>query len=440
MTTMRKILTGVVGLTALAAIGGGAWAWNTLSTTRNAVADYSTRLADFRSTDEAAIKRGEYVMHAADCSACHTKGNGDFAGGYEMPTPFGTLVSSNITPDVDTGIGAMTEKDFFDAVRHGQGSKGLLYPAMPYTAYVKLTDADMHDLWAYMSTVQPVAQKIDENAGMPFPFNIRLAMLGWDMLFFKNAPLPVVAGETAEIERGRYLVEGPGHCSACHTPRNALGAEIAAQNLEGARVGAWFAPEITGNPHVGLGESTVQEVAAYLGTGTDGKAMASGPMAEAVEHSLQYMTEDDRLAMAAYLKSLPGSGKTAPAPLAASTPAMARGALAYEVNCSACHGVAGEGMGLLAPAFAGNHGILADDVTNLAHVLLVGARAAATNVTPTSAGMPSFAWKMDDRQIADVLDYIRNSWGNAAAPVRPEDIGALRSELDAATKLATPLQ
>ncbi|MDH2328203.1 cytochrome c [Cereibacter sp. SYSU M97828] len=422
-----KILGGAV---AVAAIGAGIWAWTTLDTSRNAVADDTVRLADFTSTDAKAVKRGEYVMRAADCSACHTKGNGEFAGGYEMPTPFGTLVSSNITTDVDSGIGAMTERDFFDAVRHGQGSKGLLYPAMPYTAYAKLTDQDMHDLWAFMSTVEPVAHKIDETAGMPFPFNIRLAMLGWDMLFFQNKGFEATASDEV-LKRGEYLVEGAGHCSACHTPRNALGAEIASQHLEGSRVGAWFAPEITGNAHLGLGASGADEVAAYLGTGTDGKAMATGPMAEAVEHSLQYLTEDDRLAMAAYLKSLPGSGATAPEPMTG----LERGALAYEVNCSACHGTAGEGMGLLAPAFAGNHGILADDVTNLAHVMLKGARAAATDVTPTSAGMPSFAWKMDDRQIADVLDYIRNSWGNAAAPVRAEDIGALRGELDAGAPL-----
>ncbi|SMO99999.1 cytochrome c [Paracoccus laeviglucosivorans] len=435
--SMKQILTGVAGLAVIAAVGAGALLWQKHSTTRNGVADDSVALADFQSTDAEAIKRGEYVMRSADCAACHTRESGDFAGGYEIATPFGTLISSNISPDRETGIGAMTQRDFFDAVRNGQGSKGLLYPAMPYTAYAKISDQDMQDLWAYMSTVKPVSHAIDENAGMGFPYNQRLAMAGWNMLFFDNSGFEAHASADPVVERGRYLVEGAGHCSACHTPRNGLGAEIGAQYLQGARIGSWFAPEITGNAHVGLGESSIEEVATYLRSGTDGKAMASGPMAEAVEHSLQYMTQDDARAMATYLKSLPGSELTAPQPIPATDPAMTRGALAYEVNCSACHGVAGEGMGLLAPAFAGNHAVLSDNVTNLAHVMLKGARAASSHDAPTGGGMPSFDWKMNDRQIADVLDYIRNSWGNSAHPVNEGDITALRTSLDAREKLPT---
>ncbi|WP_226628609.1 c-type cytochrome [Alloyangia pacifica] len=433
MAAMKKIVAGIAVIAVVAAAGAGIWAWRTVDTARNAGADDTVALAAFTSTDEAAIARGEYVMRTADCAACHTQGAGEFAGGYEIHTDFGTLVSSNITPDPETGIGAMTERAFFDAVRNGQGSEGLLYPAMPYTAYAKLTDQDMHDLWAYMSTVEPVSNEIDETAGMAFPYNQRLAMLGWNMLYFDKAAFD---GDAEGDDRGRYLVDAGGHCSSCHTPRNGLGAEIAENYLQGAKVDGWYAPEITSNPHVGLGESSAEEVAEYLGTGTDGKAMASGPMAEAVAHSLQYLSDDDLLAMSSYLKSVPGSGVTAPAKADLGSPAMTRAALRYEVNCSACHGTRGDGMGDLVPAFDGNHALLSDDPTDLVRVMLTGARAAHTEAKPTGGGMPSFAWKFDDAQIAEVLTYIRNAWSNAGTPVEPATVAAARATLDAREKLA----
>ncbi|WP_138470724.1 cytochrome c [Poseidonocella sp. HB161398] len=433
MANWKKIGTGVAVLAVIAAAGAGGWAWTKLNTSRSSVADDSVALADFKADPEAAA-RGEYVMRLGDCAACHTKGQGDFAGGYEIHTPFGMLVSSNITPDRETGIGAMTERDFFDAMRHGRGSEGMLYPAMPYTDYAKLSDADMHDLWAYMSTVVPVSNEIDENGGMAFPYNIRLAMAGWNMLFFDNSGFSPDASQSAEWNRGAYIVEGPGHCSACHTPRNALGAEIGAAHMQGAEVDGWHAPEITSNPHVGLGGSSLEDVARYLQTGSDGVAFAAGPMAEAVEDSTQYLSDEDAMAVATYLMSLPGSEARASAPMALNASA----ALAYEVNCSACHGLEGEGIDGLAPGFAGNGALLSDSTTNPVRALLTGARAAHTGVLPTGAGMPSFAWKMNDAQIAEVLDFIRNSWGNSAAPVKVEDVASLREALGAREKIAAP--
>ncbi|HEM8062993.1 TPA: cytochrome c [Enterobacter hormaechei] len=421
-----------LGIIALAAIAAGIWAWMSANTDRNAVADDKVALADFHSTDADAIKRGAYVMRTADCAACHTLSKGDMAGGYNIATPFGTLVSSNITPDRQTGIGSMTERDFFDAVRHGQGSKGFLYPAMPYTAYTKLTDQDMHDLWAYMSTVKPVNNAIDENGGMSFPYNIRLAMLGWNMLFFHNEGF---AGDAEGADRGRYLVDAGGHCSACHSPRNLLGAEKTANYLQGAELGEWHAPDITSNTYTGIGSDSAESIAEYLGTGTNGHAMAAGAMAEAVEHSLQYLTPEDLIAMAKYLKTVPASDTRAPAALDANSDSMKRGALSYEVNCSACHGVHGGGMGELAPALANNHA-LQDSPANAIHALMVGGRAAATHEKITGAGMPSFAWKMDDKQLVDVLNYIRNSWGNSAPPVNPEDVAKKREALSARAKIA----
>lgn len=429
MANYKKISLGIIFL---AVIAVGVLSWKSANTERNAIANNNITLADFHSQDVDAIKRGAYVMRTADCAACHTQSKGDMAGGYSIETPFGALISSNITPDPETGIGSMTERDFFNAVRHGQGSKGFLYPAMPYTAYTKLTDQDMHDLWAYMSTVKPVKNTINENGEMSFPFNIRLAMLGWNMLFFDNKGF---SGNPEGADRGRYLVDAGGHCSACHSPRNFLGAEESAKYLQGAELGEWHAPDITSNQYTGIGSDSADSLAEYLGTGTNGHAMAAGPMAEAVEHSLQYLTQEDLIEIAKYLKTVPASDINAPAALDANSDSMKRGALSYEVNCSACHGVRGEGMGDLAPALANNHALL-ENPTNAIRALMVGARAAATHERTTGAGMPSFAWKMDDRQIVDVLDYIRNSWGNAAPPVNTEDVAKSRESLSARTKIA----
>lgn len=421
-----------LGFIALAVIATGTWIWRTASTDRNKVADNQVVLADFHSTDAEAIKRGAYVMRTADCAACHTQNKGDMAGGYKIETPFGSLVSSNITPERETGIGMMTERDFFDAVRHGQGSKGFLYPAMPYTAYAKLTAQDMHALWTYMSTVKPVKNVINENGGMSFPFNVRLAMLGWNMLFFDNTGF---TGDAEGIDRGRYLVDAGGHCSACHSPRNILGAEKTGYYLEGSVVGEWYAPDITSNLYTGIGSDSAESLAEYLGTGTNGHAMAAGPMAEAIEHSLQYLTPEDLLSMANYLKSVPASNTKVPEALNANGDAMKLGARSYEVNCSACHGVRGEGMGELAPALANNHA-LQGNPTNAIRALMVGSRAVATHEKITGAGMPSFAWKMDDQQVVDVLNYIRNSWGNSAIPVAPQDVAKSRKTLSAQAKIA----
>jgi mono/diheme cytochrome c family protein len=438
MSKMKTVFT-VLGCVVVAiAVGAGGWAYKTFDASRSSVADDKTRLADVKIADQAMIKRGEYVMRVSDCAACHTGERGPFAGGYQFVTPFGILMSSNVTPDPKTGIGNMTERDFFDAVRQGKGSHGLLYPAMPYTAYVKMNDQDVHDLWAYMSTVKPVTNDVDENAGMDFPYNIRLAMAGWNMLFFNNSEFSHETSQAQSWNRGKYLVDGPGHCAACHSPRNSLGAEMANSYLQGGSLGAWYAPDITSNPHVGIGASSVDAISRYLRTGSDGVAVAAGPMAEAVEHSTQYFTDNDAKAIGVYLKSLPASPVVAQQPLSVDTPELRRASLAYEVNCSACHGLAGEGIEGMVPAFSGNHALLADDATNLIHAMLAGARAPHTSERQTAAGMPAFNWKMNDQQIADMLTYVRNSWGNASKPVAADEVARLRTFLKVGQKVPGP--
>ncbi|NIF21849.1 cytochrome c [Candidatus Pantoea multigeneris] len=436
MGVKKKLVYGAAIVVVLAGLGGSYRLWTVLESSRSAVADNNVKLADFKSSDVDAIKRGEYVMRLADCAACH---NASFNGGYKIDTPFGALETSNITPDRATGIGNMTERDFFTAVRQGRGEHGFLYPAMPYTAYAKMSDQDMHDLWAYFSTIAPVNHAVDENAGMHFPYNIRLAMLGWNVLFFDSSAYKVETTKDEAWNRGKYIVDGPAHCSVCHTARNALGGEISGAYLQGGNLGSWYAPDITPNPHAGIGDWKAGEIEDYLKTGSNGTSVAAGPMAEAVEHSTQYFNKDDLQAIATYLRSLPPSTTPAQPAFKMDAAREKAAALSYEVNCSACHGLQGEGITGMVPAFAGNRA-MQNDPTNMIHAMLMGARAPHTEERQTAAGMPSFAWKMNDQQIADVLNYVRNGWNNQAVEVKAEDVAKMRQAVDAKQKLKTPTQ
>lgn len=410
------------------------------STARSDMADDSVRLSDFRSSDAALVKRGEYVMRSADCAACHTAKHGDFAGGYVIGTPFGDIQSSNVTPDRETGIGNYTERDFFNAVRQGRGRHGMLFPAMPYTDYTRMSDDDLHALWAFFSTLEPKVHAVDELAGMNFPFNQRLLMAGWNWMFFENKPFVPDPAQSPEWNRGRYLVDGAGHCAACHSPRNGLGGPVVSEALYGGLVGTWFAPNITNDRHLGLGDSSVEQIVDYLKTGSDGVAVASGPMAEAIENSTQHLTDADLRAIAVYLKSLPGSGLPAPEALAASEPRMQRGGQGYEVHCSACHGTAGEGVSHMITGFAGNKAILAGNTDTLTSVVLGGARAVHTHTYVTGAGMPAFDWKLSDAEIADILTFMRNSWGNSAAAVTAEEVARMRKQLELPEQMRASVQ
>jgi len=380
--------------------------------------------------EDPAVTRGRYVAIAGDCAACHTDPHQGkpFAGGYALETPFGKLLASNITSDKTTGIGSWTEAEFTRAVREGKGREGEnLYPAMPYNAYVKISDQDMHDLWAYMQTVPAVDSKVVSNQ-LPFPFNIRLMMMGWNLLFFDKTPFTPVADGSAQINRGAYLVQGLGHCAACHTEKNFLGGDKSGF-LQGGDLAGWHAPEITGNRYVGIGGWTPEQIVQYLKTGSNHIAVASGPMAEAVTNSTQHMTDDDLMAIAGYLKSLPGSDATKPQPLAATETAMKQGANVYSANCSACHNSDGKGISGLAAGLADNPALQSINAQTLMTTVLQGGRGAVTLDNPTSGAMPSFAWKLSDQQIASLLTYIRNTWGNAAPAVNPDQVAQVRKDL-----------
>ncbi len=383
------------------------------------------------------IARGRYVAIASDCTACHTTANGpEFAGGYEIETPFGPILTSNITQDKATGIGNWTKAQFDRALRHGKGSNGYLYPAMPYNAYTKLSDRDIDDLWAYMKTVAPVRKAVDENQ-MPFPFNQRWLLGGWNMLFFRDARFSPDAERSAQVNRGAYLVEGATHCGACHTAKNWLGGD-SKPHFAGSVLGAWYAPDITRNPHVGLGRWSDRDLVQYLGTGTNRYSVASGEMGLAVEKSLQHLTGSDLKAISAYLRSLPVSTTASKTALAANDTAMQTGKRVYDSQCSACHSPSGEGVRAMIPRLAGNASINATSAASLLNVVLNGATGPVTHRNPTGAGMPRFDWKLSDDQIAAVLTYIRNSWGNTGTAVSTHDVAAMRKQTHGTPTLVSP--
>jgi mono/diheme cytochrome c family protein len=369
------------------------------------------------------INAGKYQVVLGDCRGCHGK---DLAGGVSLATPFGKLVAPNITPDKETGIGNYSAEDFRRAMKAGIAPGGkLLYPAMPYPAYARMPDRDVDAMFAYLKTVKPVKRHINVNQ-LRFPFNLRFGMRGWNLLFFKPTPHTDMAGKSAEWNRGAYLVNGPGHCAACHTPKNLFGADKGTV-LTGAVVEGWYAPDLTGDAQAGLGSWSVKDIVEYLGTGRNAHSIASGPMAEAVENSTADMTEADLRAMAVYLKDLPASRGNGGGATGVEAQ-MKNGRALYDINCAACHDRNGKGSALF-PALAGNANVRQGRADTAVRMVLAGSRATATRKAPTGPAMPSLGWKLSDSQVADILTYVRNNWGNRAPAVSTETVGRIRGEL-----------
>jgi mono/diheme cytochrome c family protein len=379
------------------------------------------------------IERGRYLAVLSDCAACHTApGGAPFAGGLALQTPFGKLVAPNITPDPDTGIGNMSNDEFLAALHDGRGHNSTrLYPAMPYPAYTKMTDDDVLAMRSYLATVAPVNNRVVSNQ-LPFPLNIRLAMVFWNGLNFTPGRYQPNPQKSAAWNRGAYIVEGAAHCGTCHTPKTVLGGDKNSVALTGATLQGWFAPDITNDPRKGIGGWSKDDLVQYLKTGTNKWTLASGPMAEAVSHSTSRMADDDILAIATYLKdSGEGGPGSKPAPVAVTDNAMRAGAAIYKDSCAACHKDSGEGEVNLFPRLAGSALVQSDDPTTLARVVLHGTRAVSTSAAPTAPAMPAFDWRLGDAQVAAVLTYVRNSWGNAAAPV---STGAIASQRESQRK------
>ena len=416
----RRVLVGLVLLLALAAVAI-ALAWPR----EEFIASTST--ADHAATP-ANIARGAYLARAGDCMACHTaRGGVPYAGGRALDTPFGRLVAPNITPEPTTGIGNWTPDDFWRALHNGKSKDGrLLYPAFPYTNYTKVTRPDADALFAYLRSLPPVRQPNAPHS-LDFPYNQQVTLAGWRLLYFKPGVQQPNGARDARWNRGAYLVEGLGHCAACHSTRNRFGATDS--TLGGGLIPTigWYAPSLSSEAEAGLGKWSEAHIVQLLGTGVAPGASVTGPMAEVVAQSLQYLNQDDLGAMAAYLKSLPaapaGERPAAPRP---SEPEMQAGAKLFGQHCATCHGARGEGKGPY-PALSGNRALTLAEPVNAIRVVLNGGFAPGTAGNPRPYGMPPFGHVLKDAEVATLVTYLRASWGNAAAPVSGADVNRYRS-------------
>jgi mono/diheme cytochrome c family protein len=389
------------------------------------------------------VKQGEYLARAGDCVACHTaKGGKPFAGGLPMETPIGTIYSTNITPD-KTGLGDYSFEDFDLAVRHGVAKNGsTLYPAMPYPSYARVSESDMQALYAYfMKGVEPVAQA-NKDSDIPWPLSMRWPLAGWRWMFApKVEDYQAQAGADPVISRGAYLVEGLGHCGACHTPRaltmqeKSLSASDGSAFLSGsAPLEGWIAKSLRGDHKDGLGSWSEEQLVQFLKTGRSDRSAVFGGMSDVVVHSMQYMSQDDLTAIARYLKSLPAvDPKDQPhqydkqvADALWKGDDSKPGASVYIDNCAACHRTDGHGYTRVFPALAGNPVLQTADATSLINIVLNGGTLPATHTAPSTFTMPAFAWRLSDQEVADVVSFVRGSWGNKGEPVKASDVANLR--------------
>lgn len=412
------------------------------------------------SPEQALIERGRYLAVASDCMACHTAAHGKpMAGGNAIASPVGQIVATNITPSKQFGIGNYSQTQFADALRRGVRADGAnLYPAMPYTAYAVLSDDDVHALYAYfMKGVQPVEQATAQTA-LPFPMNIRLSMKAWNALFLNDKPLPAAPGKSEQWLRGRYLAEGPAHCSTCHTPRGFLMQEKLDLQLSGAQVGPWFAPNITPHPTSGIGSWSQADLVTYLKTGRlEGRAQAAGSMAEAITHSFSHLSDADLQAIAVYMKDRPAinsgdgdgdktqvqrnrfeqgrAGNALPAlrglPASELAGEELRGARIFSGSCASCHGYNGQGTkdGYY-PSLYQNSATAGVNPSNLLATILYGVEretdAGGHVFMPPFGNQPNALNALNNDDVAALANYVLKYYGNPGVKVTPADVEVIR--------------
>jgi mono/diheme cytochrome c family protein len=405
-----------------------------------------TLQANASTPDNELIQRGKYLSTAGDCVACHSAPGGKpFAGGLALPTPIGEIIATNITPSKTVGIGNYTLEQFSDALRKGIRADGQrLYPAMPYTSYAKVSDDDVKAMYAYFMNDVAAVETATKPTQLPFPFNIRLSMAGWNLLFLDSQPYKADPAQSTEWNRGAYLTQGLTHCSACHSPRNVMMAEVASKELAGGEVGTWHAPNITSDPNSGIGGWDTDELVNYLKTGESmGKGQAAGPMAEAVDHSLQYLTDADLKAIAVYIKSVPAQREAADSqPVYAlgqktdelsslrgvalpADPNKMTGAQLYDGYCGSCHQAQGQGSfdgGL--PSLSHNTAVGRSNTHNLVMVILEGIHRKSDG---SDVRMPGFARELTDQQISTLANYLTRHYGNPGAKVSVDQVEQQRA-------------
>ena len=407
---LLALLLFVLTLTALVA-------W--LNVRGEAAVDDNNAAASFTATPQQ-IAQGAYVARAGNCAACHTaRGGADYAGGLGIATPFGTVNTSNLTPDAETGLGRWTPATFWRAMHHGRSADGhLLVPVFPYTSYTQVNRADSDALFAYLRSLPAVAQA-NRPHELAFPYNSQVALAVWRALFFRAAEFAPDPVQTAQWNRGAYLVRGPGHCAACHAERNVLGATSGAQALQGGVIPMqhWYAPSLASAREAGVADWSTAQVVALLKNGTSDHGSVMGPMADVVFGSTQHLLDADLEAIAVFLKALPPQ-TLAPRTVKAPAPSQfASGEKIYKEHCAQCHGEQGEGARGAYPALAGNRVVTMEQSANLLQIVLHGGYPPATAGNPRPYGMPPFQQTLDGPQIAAVLSYIRHAWGHAASPV-----------------------
>ena len=388
----------------------------------------SAPLGQARAADAnaALVEHGKYLTNAGDCQACHTADGGKpFAGGRYMNTPFGPISTPNITPDNETGIGKITDDQFVRVFHQGIGMQGeRLYPVMPFPWYTKVTRDDALAIKAYLFSLPP------ENAPrkplkLVFPFNIRAGLIGWDAVFLKAGEFKPNPNQSAQINRGAYLVQGLAHCGECHNGNNMLGDTDMAASLRGGPIDKWYAPNITSDKSQGIGRFSDQQIFTYLKTGTEkDMGVVVGPMAQTMHESLGKLTDDDLHDIVYYLKSTPPKeGFKQRAPLAGSEQVAANGQ-SYLTYCASCHQQNGQGLEGAVPKLAGNGTVYAQGPETVIRVILGG-----INAQGSYSAMPAIGVSMSDQEVADATNYIRSAWGNAApAQAGPGQVASLRKE------------
>jgi mono/diheme cytochrome c family protein len=382
------------------------------------------------------VERGEYLARAADCKACHTtQGGKAYAGGLGFKLPFGTLYSTNITPDKETGIGNYSDQDFLNAVHRGIRRDGArLYPAMPFVSYTYMSDADALAIKAYLFSLPPVRAALPVNT-LTFPFNQRWAMTFWSALFNPDTRFEPDTSKSPEWNRGAYLAEALGHCGECHTPRNLAFALNNREKFSGAVTAGWRAFNISSDKATGVGGWRDDDLISYLSIGhAAGHGTASGPMGEAVDNSFSWMAPEDIRAIVAYLRTVPAIASTdLPASVAPPAPPShkeggtrdARGKMVFEGACVSCHGWTGESP--LSP-FATLTGALAvndPSATNVAQIVISG----TIRHRPEGAiSMPAFGNAYTDGEIAAVANYVTARFGSKGSQLTSQDVAELRKQ------------
>ncbi|MFZ6689586.1 c-type cytochrome [Undibacterium sp. SXout11W] len=381
------------------------------------------------------IKRGEYLTRVGNCAGCHTaRGGALYAGGKLIPSEFGNFISPNITPDVQTGIGGWTEDDFWRALHFGKARDGsLLYPAFPYPNYTLVSRGDSDAMFAYLKSIPAVSQ-ISQSHQLAFPYNQRALLSVWRTLYFKPHNFETVPEKSNSWNRGAYLVNGLGHCSACHSSRNTLGANAGTQDLDGGPMPgiAWYAPSLLRMNEAHLAKLSETEANHLFNRAIASNAVMSGPMAEVFANSLQYLVAADVDAMTIYLRSLASkpdsiqSYKTEYSQQVFSQ-LMTQGAALYKTHCADCHGNSGEGISGIYPALKENNSVTMPSIANPIRIILTGGFPPVSRQYARPYGMPPFGPVLDDNEVALVLTFVRNSWGNQASVVTVAEVNRYRN-------------